>query len=90
VVLADAKMCEEIVPDIVALIIWLVAGVTGGSAAGKLLKGDYNLGPGNIVTGAIGAVVGAQILSLLIPAFRGFDVGPIVGQVIGASPAGLL
>jgi hypothetical protein len=29
-------------PDIVNLIIWLVAGVAGGNAAGELLKGDYD------------------------------------------------
>jgi uncharacterized membrane protein YeaQ/YmgE (transglycosylase-associated protein family) len=76
------------VPDIVALIIWLIAGVSGGMAAGELLKGDYDLGLGNMATGAIGGVVGAQILSLLIPALGGFDVGPIVGQVIGAAASG--
>jgi hypothetical protein len=31
-------------PDIVNLIIWLVAGVAGGFAVGDLLKGDYDLG----------------------------------------------
>jgi hypothetical protein len=78
----------EIVPDIVALIIWLLAGVTGGSAAGELLKGDYDLGPGNIVAGGIGGVVGAQILELLIPALSGLDVGPIIGQAIVAAASG--
>ena len=33
-------------PDILNLIIWLVAGVAGGNAAGELLKGDYDLGAG--------------------------------------------
>ena len=36
--------------DLVYLIIWLIAGVAGGNAAGKLLKGDYDLGPGNSLT----------------------------------------
>jgi hypothetical protein len=40
-------------PDIVNLIIWFIAGVAGGNAAGDLLKGDYNLGPGNTVAGAV-------------------------------------
>jgi hypothetical protein len=78
----------DIVPDIVALLIWLVAGVAGGSAAGEFLKGDYDLGPGSMVAGGIGGVVGAQILQLLIPALRGLEVGPIVGQVIGAAASG--
>ncbi len=75
-------------PDIVALIIWLIAGVVGGNAAGELLKGDYDLGPGNTVAGAIGGIIGAQILQTLIPALRGVDFGPILGQVIGAAAGG--
>jgi uncharacterized membrane protein YeaQ/YmgE (transglycosylase-associated protein family) len=75
-------------PDIVNLIIWLIAGLAGGNAAGELLKGDYDLGPGNTVAGAIGGVVGALILQTLIPAMRGFDIGPIIGQVIGAAASG--
>ncbi len=75
-------------PDTVALIIWLIAGVAGGNAAGELLKGDYDLGPGNTVAGAIGGVVGAQILQTLIPTLRGFDLGPILGQVIAAAASG--
>jgi hypothetical protein len=76
------------VPDTVTLIIWVIAGVSGGCAAGELLKGDYNLGPGNIIAGAIGGIVGAQILQLFIPALRGFNVGPIVGQVVVAGTSG--
>jgi len=83
--ISKASRREDIVPDTVNLIIWLLAGVIGGSAAGELLKGDYDLGPGNMVAGGIGGVIGAQIVQLLIPALRGLDVGPIVGQVIGAA-----
>ena len=75
-------------PDIVALIVWLIAGVAGGNATGELLKGDYDLGPGNTVTGAIGGIIGAQILQTLIPALRGFDFGPIVGQATVAAISG--
>jgi uncharacterized membrane protein YeaQ/YmgE (transglycosylase-associated protein family) len=77
-----------IMPDIVSLIIWLIAGVAAGNAAGELLKGDYDLGPGNTVAGGIGGVVGAQVLQTLIPALRGFDIFPVVGQVIGAAASG--
>jgi uncharacterized membrane protein YeaQ/YmgE (transglycosylase-associated protein family) len=76
------------VPDIVSLIVWLIAGLAGGNAAGELLKGDYDLGPGNTVAGAIGGVVGAQILQILIPALRGLDIGPLLGQVIAAAASG--
>jgi uncharacterized membrane protein YeaQ/YmgE (transglycosylase-associated protein family) len=78
------------VPDIVSLIIWLIAGVSGGFAVGDILKGNFNLGPArNAVTGAVGGVVGAKILQLLIPALNGFDIIPIVGQVIGAAASGV-
>jgi uncharacterized membrane protein YeaQ/YmgE (transglycosylase-associated protein family) len=76
------------VPDIVNLIIWLVAGLAGGNAAGDLLKGDYDLGAGNTIAGAIGGVVGALTLQALIPALRGLHVGPIIGQLIGAAASG--
>jgi uncharacterized membrane protein YeaQ/YmgE (transglycosylase-associated protein family) len=77
-------------PDTVALIIWLIAGVAAGNAVGELLKGHYDLGPLNTVTGAIGGVVAAQILQKLIPTFGGFDIGPLLGQVIGAGAGGAL
>jgi uncharacterized membrane protein YeaQ/YmgE (transglycosylase-associated protein family) len=75
-------------PDIVNLIIWLIAGVAGGNAAGDLLKGHYDLGLGNTGYGAIGGVVGALIVQTLIPALRGIDYGPIVGQLIVAAASG--
>jgi hypothetical protein len=78
----------DIVPDTVALIIWLIAGVAGGNAAGELLKGDFDLGPGNSVTGGIGGIIGAEILQTVIPTLSGFDFGPILGQVIGAAASG--
>ena len=76
------------VPDILSLIIWLIAGVAGGNAAGELLRGNYDLGPGNSVAGAIGGVVGAQIFQMLVPALRGFDIGPILSQVVVAAASG--
>jgi uncharacterized membrane protein YeaQ/YmgE (transglycosylase-associated protein family) len=78
-------------PEILNLIIWLVAGVAGGFAVGDLLKGDYDLGAvGNAGYGAIGGVVGALILQALIPALRGIDYGPIVGQLIVAAASGAI
>ena len=75
-------------PNMLNLIIWLVAGVTGGIAAGELLKGDYDLGPGNMVAGAIGGFVGTLILQELIPALRGINSGALIGQVIVAAVSG--
>jgi uncharacterized membrane protein YeaQ/YmgE (transglycosylase-associated protein family) len=90
-VVVDASVLtrrSNIMPDLVNLIVWLVAGVAGGNAAGDLLKGDYDLGPGNTVAGAIGGVAGAFILQFLIPALRGIDYGSIIGQLIVAAASG--
>lgn len=78
----------RILPDTINLIIWVIAGVSGGCAAGDLLKGNYDLGLGNMLAGAIGGVVGALILQTLIPDWRGIDFGPIIGQVIVAAAGG--
>jgi uncharacterized membrane protein YeaQ/YmgE (transglycosylase-associated protein family) len=78
------------VPDTVAVIIWVIAGVAGGNAAGELLKGDYDLGPRNTIAGAIGSFVGAFILQTAVPALSGFDFGPILGQAIVAIASGAL
>jgi hypothetical protein len=75
-------------PDTINLIIWLIAGIAGGNAVGDLLKGQYDLGLGNTGYGAIGGVVGALILQTLIPALRGIDYVPIIGQLIGAAVSG--
>jgi uncharacterized membrane protein YeaQ/YmgE (transglycosylase-associated protein family) len=49
------------IPDILNLIIWLIAGVAGGNAAGDLLNADYDRGPGNTIAGAIGGVIRGAI-----------------------------
>jgi hypothetical protein len=75
-------------PDTLNLIIWLVAGIAGGNAAGDLLKGHYDLGLRNTGYGAVGGVIGALIVQTLIPALRGIDYGPIIGQLIVAAVSG--
>ena len=77
-------------PDTINLIIWLIAGIAGGNAVGDLLKGHYDLGLRNTGYGAIGGVVGALILQTLIPALRGIDYGPIIGQAIIAGASGAI
>jgi hypothetical protein len=56
-------------PDTVSLIIWLIAGLSGGFAVRDLLRWDFfELDPvQNMVAGAVGGVVGAKILERLIP-----------------------
>ena len=77
-------------PDTVNLIIWLLAGVAGGFAVGDLLRSDYGLHDPlqNAIAGAVGGFIGVQILQRVIPALRGFDIVPIVGQVIVAFAGG--
>ena len=76
-------------PDTVSLIIWLIAGLSGSFAVGDLLGRNFDLGPARAaVAGAVGGVIGVQILQRVIPALRGFDIVPIVGQAIGAFASG--
>jgi len=77
-------------PDTVSLIIWLVGGVAGGFAVGDLLSRNFGLDDPlqNAVAGAVGGVIGVQILQRVVPVLRGFDIVPIVGQAIGAFAGG--
>jgi len=64
-----------------------MAGIAGGFAVGDFL--GFDLGPArNLVAGAVGGVIGSQILQFLIPALRGLDIVPAVGQMIGAFASG--
>src|SRR3990167_1519170 len=81
---------------IVNLIIQLVAGAIGGNAAGSAMK-NVDLGKlGNTIAGAIGGLGGGQILEMLVPAMSaaaeggGFDIGSIVGQLIGGGAGGAI
>jgi len=77
------------VPDTVSLSIWLMAGIAGGFAVRDLLRMDFGLDPiQNAVAGVVGGVIGVQILQRVIPAFGGFDIIPIVVQVIVAFASG--
>ena len=77
-------------PDTVSLIVWLIGGVAGGFAVGDLLGRKFGLDDPlqNAVAGVVGGVIGVQILQRVIPALGGFDIVPIVGQVIGAFAGG--
>ena len=77
-------------PDTVSLIIWLIGGIAGGFAVGDLFGSKFGLGDPlqDAVAGAVGAVIGVQILQHVIPALRGLNIIPIVGQVIVAFACG--
>ena len=81
---------RSVVPDTVSLIIWLIGGIAGGFATGDLLRSDFGLHDPlqNAVAGVVGGVIGVQILQRVIPMLRGFDIVPIVGQVIVAFASG--
>ena len=78
-------------PDTVSLIIWLIAGIAGGFAVGDLLGRKFDLHDPvqNAVAGVVVGVIGVQILQRVIPALNGFDIVPIVGQVIVAFASGV-
>ena len=69
---------------VINLIVWLMAGLTGGRGAGDY----YRLGPGSMVAGAIGGVVGALIFQVLIPDLGGIRIGPLIVQLIVAVVSG--
>jgi hypothetical protein len=65
------------------LIVQLVAGAAGGTAAGTALK-DLSLGkPGDAITGAIGGGLIGQLLPMVLGAAGGGDVGSMdVGSLV--------
>jgi hypothetical protein len=77
-------------PDTLSLLIWLIGGIAGACAVGDLFKNRYDLGLGVLGYGAIGGVVGAEILQILIPAVRGISYGSIAGQLIVAFASGAI
>jgi hypothetical protein len=93
-----ATICkgEEIVMEmLINLVIQLISGVVGGNAVGAALK-DYNLGSlGNTIAGALGGVGGGQLLLAAMPTIAGasggiFDVGAIIGQIVGGGAGGAI
>jgi hypothetical protein len=80
------------------LIVQLIAGAAGGTAAGTALK-DLSLGkPGDAITGAIGGGLIGQILPMVLGAaggaaagggdVGGMDVGSLVRDIFGSGIGG--
>jgi hypothetical protein len=92
---SDASRRKTMSGTIVNLIIQLIAGAVGGNAAGSALK-DYSLGGlGNTVAGAVGGVGLGQVLQALLPMLAGaaggeFDVGAVIGQLVGGGAGGAI
>lgn len=76
---------------LINLIIQVIAGVVGGTAAGSRMENVDLGGLGNAIAGALGGVGGGQILAALIPALsgaQGVDLTSIIGQLAGGGVGG--
>lgn len=76
------------------LIVQVIAGALGGTAAGSVLK-DLSLGkPGDAISGAIGGGVIGQILNSVLGgdagAVGGLDVGSLVQSIFGGGIGGAI
>jgi hypothetical protein len=76
------------------LIVQLVSGAVGGTAAGSILK-DLSLGkPGDAISGAIGGGVVGQILNSVLGGgagggeVGGMDVATLVRDIVGGGVGG--
>ena len=79
--------------SIVNLIIQIVAGLIGGTAAGSRVENANLGGLGNAIAGALGGVGGAHLLGALVPALsgvEGLDIGSIIGQLVGGGAGGAI
>ena len=77
---------------VINLIIQLIAGALGGTAAGASLK-NLDLGTlGNSIAGALGGAGGGSLLTALLPILQGtagnIDIGALLGQVVGGGVSG--
>ena len=81
--------------DIVSLIIQVVSGAAGGSAAASLIK-DKSLGqPGNALAGLVGGALVSEILNSAlatsqIAATTSLDVGTILSQIASGGIGGAI
>jgi hypothetical protein len=73
------------------LIVQVISGALGGTAAGSVLK-DLSLGkPGDAVTGAIGGGIVGQILNSVLGGggeVAGMDVASVVKDIVGGGVGG--
>jgi len=78
---------------LVNLIIQVIAGAIGGTAAGSRME-NVNLGTlGNVIAGALGGVGGGHIAGWLVPALsaaQGIDFTSVIGQLAGGSIGGAI
>lgn len=81
--------------DITTLLLQLVAGALGGTAAGSVLK-DLSLGTlGNSLAGLLGGGLGGQILGSVlglpdVSAAQGLDIGALASQFAGGGVGGAI
>jgi uncharacterized membrane protein YeaQ/YmgE (transglycosylase-associated protein family) len=71
-------------PEITALIIWLIIGAVAGWLAGQLMAGGGFGLVGNIIVGLIGALVAGWLLPRIGLYIGGNYIADIINAVIGA------
>jgi uncharacterized membrane protein YeaQ/YmgE (transglycosylase-associated protein family) len=80
---------------LINLVVQILAGAIGGNIAAAVgpKSMDSGIGPNSIV-GAIGGVVGGQILTALIPVLVGaannIDIDVLIGQIAAGGVAGAI
>lgn len=74
--------------NIINIIIQLVSGGIGGSAAGKA-KPEFSLGKtGDIIAGVLGGIGGGQLLGALGIGSGGLDIAGIIASILGGGIGG--
>jgi hypothetical protein len=80
-------------PWMTDLLVQLVSGAVGGTAAGSILK-DLSLGkPGDAISGAVGGGIVGQILNSVLGGggdVGGIDVASVVKDIVGGGVGGAI
>ena len=76
--------------DMTALLVQLISGAIGGTAAGAMLK-NLSLGPiGNAIAGIVGGGIGGQILGAMMGGGGAAATGSVLGSVAGGGIGGIV
>ena len=76
--------------DMTALLVQLISGAIGGTAAGAMLK-NLSLGPvGNAIAGIVGGGIGGQVLGAMMGGGGAAATGSVLGSVAGGGIGGII
>src|SRR5690349_16180897 len=79
--------CERTHIMLINLLVWIIVGGIAGWLASLLVQGTGMGIVGDVIVGIVGALIGAFVLSLLLPGtfgISGFNLGSLVVAFIGA------